>query len=95
MPENNNWHELSDHYIRMQRKYRPQIGDRVKILAKASNHDGGWSSTWNPEMDTAIGHTGTIVDIQMGAIGVKVPDARCSLSRRYFYYPYFVLEIQR
>jgi hypothetical protein len=79
----------------MQERYHAEIGDHVRILAKATSNDGGWGATWEPEMDLAIGHIGIITDILPYAIGVRVPDVRCPLSRGYYYYPYYVLEIKR
>jgi sporulation protein YlmC with PRC-barrel domain len=48
-------------YSEDQEKFRAELGDRVKILCKASDNDP-WCNEWTEGMDRFIGHIGVIVD---------------------------------
>jgi hypothetical protein len=71
-------------------------GDKVKVLRKATSHENGWENSWEPEMDSAVGKTGTVVaDKDVYAIGLR-HNVNVKVSGvDQFGYPSFVLELVR
>ncbi len=65
-------------------------GDKVRIVRKADNNEGGWDNFWTPDMDEAVGKVGTVscISTNWGALGIEVD----VLDVGPFSYPYFVLE---
>ena len=66
-------------------------GDKVRIVRKADNYEGGWFRFWNPDMTKAVGKVGTVSHISTnrgGASGIEVD----VLDVGPFLYPYFVLK---
>jgi hypothetical protein len=66
------------------------IGNKVKVLRKAQDHEAGWSDTWAQQMDYTVGKTYKVIEIQQFNGGIRLETCN-DVSRNYFY-PYFVLE---
>jgi hypothetical protein len=81
-----------ERYIRFEKKFNAQMHDRVIILCTAQGHESGWRNIWVPEMDSAIGRTGTVIDTIPDGRGIllKIPGLRFT-----YMFPYFVLSIPR
>lgn len=47
-------------YITGQKESGLKVGDKVRIMRKAHDHENGWNNDWHPDMDEYIGRTGTI-----------------------------------
>jgi len=84
-------------YRRNQEKFKARIGDRVKILFKARDWDGGWGADWAESMDRTVGQEGTIIVIDPYAgFGIR-PDneTNCCHGRGYWLYPYYCVSLVR
>lgn len=68
-------------------------GDRVRITRTAKNEEGGWGEVWVTEMNEAVGKIGVIDDFARH-YGVVVCVDLENTTRKSFYYPYFVLELE-
>jgi len=66
-----------------------KVGDRVKVLRKASDDENGWDNIWMSEMSKSIKQIGTIVDIYKTGVTIIFDDSWLSTS---YSYPYFVLQ---
>lgn len=81
-------------YVERQRKWIKEvgleIGDKVLIVAKASDEQGGWDDSWVEQMDGEIGLVGIVVadspDSPDDADGIRVQTATGTWN-----YPFFVL----
>lgn len=67
----------------------PKEGDTVRILRKVPSHSNGWSDSWQPQMDAAVGKTGVVKKVIPNSLDVQVdvPGVRNA-----YFYPVFVLE---
>lgn len=63
-----------------------KTGDKVRIVRKARDNEGGWDNNWAPSMSDAVGEVGCVIE-DPSASGIRVETDDCS-----FAYPYFVLE---
>ena len=63
-----------------------KVGDKVRIVRKARDNEGGWDNNWAPSMSDAVGKVGCVIE-DPRASGIRVETDDCS-----FAYPYFVLE---
>jgi len=63
-----------------------KVGDKVKILRKASVGEMGWELKWDSRMDTTIGKTATVVEMDRLGVMTKEPGSNLWI------YPFFVLE---
>lgn len=67
-----------------------KVGDIVRVLRKAKTNEDGWENSWEPEMDSSVGNTATVVKphselkYNVRLVGEHVPD---------YGYPSFVLEL--
>ena len=67
-----------------------KVGDKVKVLRKATTHERGWGNSWERRMNKAVGNIGTVKYISerlkydVSVDGPNVP---------HFGYPSFVLEL--
>lgn len=62
-----------------------KLGDKVRILRKARDHENGWLNRWGGlEMDREVGKIGRVTSI--------FSDIRVDTDTNWFFYPYFVLE---
>lgn len=59
-----------------------EVGDTVKVLAKAEPNERGWSNVWPLVMDNFVGETFVVNQVTTWGI-----------SNGVFAFPYFVLEI--
>lgn len=75
-------------YLEEQEKAGLKPGDKVKILRKAADHEGGWLNIWCNSMDDFIGHIGIVKDRYMGSGGIPV---FCADFNNWWNFPYFVL----
>ena len=75
-------------YLQKHKASGLKIGDRVKVIRKAKNHEQGWRSFWSDEMDGFIGKECVIMrDKNAQGFALHNP-----ANPRPFYFPYFVLE---
>ena len=77
-------------YMRSQEIFGAKKGDRVYIFRKARDHEAGWTNTWNPNMDLAVGKEGEVISRNHGSGGILI---RVDGIFDYFY-PYFVLRLK-
>ena len=77
-------------YVRSQEIFGAKKGDRVYIFRKARDHEAGWTNTWNPNMDLAVGKEGEVISRNHGSGGILI---RVDGIFDYFY-PYFVLRLK-
>lgn len=75
---------IEEAYLAMQEASGIEVGDVVKILRKATDHEMGWKNTWPCEMDEHVGQTEVVSDIAKGGI---------TLDNHFFAFPFFVLEV--
>ena len=66
-----------------------KLGNRVKVLHKASLKQNGWCACWNPIMDLLVTEIGSIEGFESNSTGVLV---YFSGTGDRFRFPYFVLE---
>ena len=78
---------LEECYIYMQSKCGIKVGDKIKVLRKASNQELGWSNNWNPDMDYLVGNTYNVSEVNKNGICVKRKD--CFKN---WFLPFFILE---
>jgi hypothetical protein len=64
-----------------------QVGDKVKIVRKAQNHEKGWPAVWLEEMDNTVGKIGEIIRGNYPHFGPTV-----EIDGQQYFYPEFVLE---
>ena len=74
-------------YEERQAKCGLKVGDKVRILRKAEDHEDGWGEEWAFSMDNTIVKIVKIVE-RYNLFGIKVSIE----GFRDFYFPYFVLE---
>jgi len=72
-----------DKYIREQDRCGLKVGNKVKVVRSAEDHEDGWSNTWPEQMDEMIGKELEITKLSFFGI---------QLDNR-FSYPFFVLEL--
>lgn len=77
-------------YMRSQEIFGAKKGDRVYIFRNARDHEAGWTNTWNPNMDLAVGKEGEVISRNHGSGGILI---RVDGIFDYFY-PYFVLRLK-
>ena len=65
-----------------------KVGDKVKVLRKAKDHEGDWVDTWNADMDTSVGKTLEVININKGLHEYELRDGLVN-----FGYPEFILEL--
>lgn len=63
-----------------------KVGDKVKIVRKANDHENGWGTVWATLMNKYVGKTGVIDDVDFEC-GIHV-----IVTSLGWWYPYFVLE---
>jgi len=61
-----------------------KVGDRVKVVMIAHNHENGWDNTWTSMMDKYVGEEGDITFICSGSKGIHLDSG--------YNFPFFVLE---
>ena len=63
-----------------------KVGDKVRIMREAEDHEQGWENSWvKPEMDKAVGEKFTIIDdLKENGFSLNIA---CS-----YRFPWFVLE---
>lgn len=66
----------------------PEVGDYVRVIRKAYNHEAGWDNAWPTNMDKTIGMVGKVVEVSR--TGIRISFA--SPVNECWYFPYFVLE---
>ena len=81
---------IQEAYKVMQDNCGIEVGDYVKVLRKAQNHENGWKLSWKKRMDIFIGNTLEVLD--------KNDDWGFQLSASdgfygYYHFPFFVLEL--
>lgn len=98
-----NYTEEQEEYLSEQHKWiianDLKIGDKVRVIRKAENHEAGWDNSWVPSMDFFIGleecridsygyeGTGDDAMIVSSVKGIPVSEKfECWL------FPYYVLE---
>lgn len=75
-------------YLDLHKKSGLKVGDKVKVLRKAENHENGWHNYWVEEMDSYVEKSFEIIE-DNDSMGFALKEKNeCS----YFYFPYFVLE---
>jgi len=74
---------LQEAYLKMQQSCGINTGDTVKVLRKAKSYECGWDTSWTSGMNTWVGKTGEITEIDY-QYGVKLNNQYC--------FPWFVLE---
>jgi transcription antitermination factor NusG len=62
-----------------------EVGDKVKIIRRASDYEEGWNNIWTGEMLEYIGKEVTVYDLGGCSRGIKIEEKN-------FCFPYFVLE---
>jgi len=75
-------------YLEAHKASRFRVGDRVKIIKKASSFENGWEDVWIEEMDSCVGKTGRIKG-DYGSYGFLVV---MDDSNYYYTFPYFCLK---
>jgi hypothetical protein len=70
-------------YLNGHSKSGIKVGDKVKVLRRAKNHQDGWDNIWADSMDKSVGLVFQVVRDD-GVAGFWLSD--------YYRYPYFVLE---
>jgi len=75
-------------YLKAHKASGFRVGNRVKIIKKASSFENGWQDIWIEEMDSCVGKTGKIKE-DCGSYGflVEMDD-----SNYYYTFPYFCLK---
>jgi hypothetical protein len=71
-----------------------KVGDKVRVLRKAKDHEGGWDGGWVDENNESIGKVFTITQDE-GLLGFELNDAPDPFPEKLFEgynYPFFVLE---
>ena len=76
-----------DFYLKHQALSGIAVGDRVKVLRSAVSFSGGWTNSWTPIMDKAVGQIGKVVDVNDNEISVSFECHDIAYG-----YPFFVLE---
>jgi hypothetical protein len=66
-----------------------KVGDKVRVLRKANDFEGGWYNIWNSGMDEFIGQESVITMISSIFLGIKL---RCLRQTLYYSFPYSVLK---
>lgn len=74
-------------YLIGQRESGIKVGDRVRLLRVAEDHEAGWDNSWISDMTGHVGETGEITYIK-GNVGVCVKFPR-GIE---YHYPFFVLQ---
>lgn len=69
-------------YAAGQAAWGGMVGDWIKVMRKAEQYEQGWPTSWNPEMDAAVGKSFQIQN--RSAPGFQLSND--------FWFPYFVLE---
>ena len=64
-----------EQYIRDQRKWiklnKLKVGDRVKVIAKATDLQSGWGAEWVTDMQ--VGHEGDVISLEHpGILGAGI-----------------------
>lgn len=74
--------EVEKLYIKYQKASGLKVGDKVKVLRKARDHENGWTNGWISDMDLMVGNTYVIDHISdWGGVTLKE-----------WGFPFFVLE---
>lgn len=73
----------ADDYLKGHKASGIKVGDKVKVLRKAEDHEGGWDCVWSLFMDQFVGRE-FMVESDRGATGFR--------TTGYWHLPYFVLE---
>jgi hypothetical protein len=76
--------DLSECYKKMQEASGIKVGDKVKVLRKASRFENGWNNSW--KMDDAVGNIYAVVKVESDH------DIHLSYNDGHFGFPFFVLE---
>ena len=74
--------DIEEAYQIMSKESGINIGDTVKVIRKASDYEMGWPTTWNPDMDDAVGNEYTVSAIDIGEYQLDC----------LYWFPFFVLE---
>lgn len=79
--------DLNKAYLQLQNACSIKVGDKVKVLRKATSDEMGWPNSWAEKyMDATVGLEGVVEDVDDNGIQVKF--AGVDMWR----YPFFVLE---
>lgn len=71
-------------YLERQNECGIKVGDKVKVVRKAENHEDGWGNMWIPLMDPAVGNEYEVIGVH-GISGITI-NFYLGLT-----FPYFVL----
>ena len=62
------------------------VGDKVKVIRKAIDYEGGWDNVWDDAMDSGVNEVNEVIDINH-KYGIYL-----DLGDYNFWFPYFILE---
>jgi hypothetical protein len=69
------------------KKNNIKVGDKVKVLRRAENYEGGWGTFWSlSEQDKTIGKVYEIEHVGTYSVALR-------MRKGMLCYPYFVLEL--
>lgn len=75
----------ADDYLRGHRASGIKVGDRVKVLRRAGDGEGGWEGSWTPKTDDFIGKEFTVsLNLDKGGFALK--------GTNFAVVPYFILQ---